>query len=87
MEFYRNCFDSNYRFYPSPILYLAVLLLLFIGEAFLGERNTDKIEVLNERILGVILDPNLTCEDHIAKTVSTCMSRLVQINRVKHVLD
>ena len=37
--------------------------------------------------LGVILDPNLTYEDHITKTVSTCMSRLGQINRVKHVLD
>ena len=37
--------------------------------------------------LGIILDPNLTYEDHIAKTVSTCMSRLGQINRVKHVLD
>ena len=36
---------------------------------------------------GVILDPNLTYEDHITKTVSTCMSRLGQINRVKHVLD
>ena len=37
--------------------------------------------------LGVILDPNLTYEDHLTKTVSTCMSRLGQINRVKHVLD
>ena len=37
--------------------------------------------------LGVILDPNLTYEDHITKTVSTCMSRLAQMNRVKHVLD
>ena len=37
--------------------------------------------------LGVILDLNLTYEDHITKTVSTCMSRLGQINRVKHVLD
>ena len=37
--------------------------------------------------LGVILDPNLTYEDHTTKTVSTCMSRLGQINRVKHVLD
>ena len=35
----------------------------------------------------VILDPNLTYKDHISKTVSTCMSRLGQINRVKHVLD
>ena len=37
--------------------------------------------------LGVILDPNLTYEDHTTKTVSTCMSGLGQINRVKHVLD
>ena len=37
--------------------------------------------------LGVILDPNLTYEDHTTKSVSTCMSRLGQINRVKHVLD
>ena len=37
--------------------------------------------------LGVILDPNLTYEDHLTKTISTCMSRLDQIHRVKHVLD
>ena len=37
--------------------------------------------------LGVILDSNLTYDDHVTKTVSTCMSRLDQINRVKHVLD
>ena len=37
--------------------------------------------------LGVILDPNLTYGDHIATTVSTCMPRLGQVNRVNHVLD
>ena len=37
--------------------------------------------------LGVILDSNLTYNDHVTKTISTCMSRLGQINRVKHVLD
>ena len=37
--------------------------------------------------LGVILNSNLTYNDHVTKTVSTCMSRLGQINRVKHVLD
>ena len=36
--------------------------------------------------LSVILDPNLTYEDHTTKTVSTCMS-VCQTNRVKHVLD
>ena len=36
--------------------------------------------------LSVILDSNLTYEDHVTKTVSTCMSRLGQINRLKHVV-
>ena len=37
--------------------------------------------------LGVILDSNLTYDEHIFKTGSSCMSRLGQINRVKHVFD
>ena len=35
---------------------------------------------------GVILDPCLTHNDHIASTVCGCMAHLGQINRVKHVL-
>ena len=30
--------------------------------------------------LGVTLDSNLTYDDHVTKTISTCMSRLGQIN-------
>ena len=37
--------------------------------------------------LGVILDNNLTYDDYITKTVSSCFSRLAQINRVKHVFN
>ena len=37
--------------------------------------------------LGVILDSNLTYDENIIKTASSCMSRLFQINRVKHVFD
>ena len=33
--------------------------------------------------LGVILDPHLTYDHHISKTVSSCFSKLYQINRVK----
>ena len=39
------------------------------------------------KYLGVLLDSNLTYNDHIASTVSICMSRLGQINRVKHAFD
>ena len=37
--------------------------------------------------LGVVLDPCLTYNDHIASTVSVCMVLLGQINRVKHAFD
>ena len=36
--------------------------------------------------LGVILDPHLTYDHHISKTVSSCFSKLYQINRVKKTL-
>ena len=37
--------------------------------------------------LGVTLDVNLTYNHHINEAVSTCMSILSQINRVKHAFD
>ena len=37
--------------------------------------------------LGVVLDPQLTFDDHVLKTTSSCMSSLAQISWVKHVLD
>ena len=37
--------------------------------------------------LGVILDPNLTFDNHITTSVSECIARLAQINQVKHCLD
>lgn len=37
--------------------------------------------------LGVLLDPHLSYNNHIIKTVSSCMSSLGQINRVKHAFD
>ena len=36
--------------------------------------------------LGVTFDKNLNFNEHILKTVSSCMSSLGQIGRVKHVL-
>ena len=37
--------------------------------------------------LGVILDSYLTYDHHISKTVSSCCSKLYQINRVKESFD
>ena len=35
--------------------------------------------------LGVYVDSQLSYDEHISNTVSSCVSRLCQINRVKHV--
>ena len=37
--------------------------------------------------LGLYIDQSLTYNDHIPKTVSTCLHKLIQINRIKHLLD
>ena len=47
----------------------------------------DLVPVQEAKDLGVTLDPHLTYDEHIIKTVSVCMSRLGQINRVKHAFD
>ena len=39
------------------------------------------------RDLGVIFDTSLTFDHHVSATVASCMSRLGQINRVKHCFD
>ena len=37
--------------------------------------------------LGVFLDQCLSYDEHIRKTVVSCMNKLIQINRIKHLLD
>ena len=37
--------------------------------------------------LGVFLDQCLSYDDHIRKPVASCMNKLIQINRIKHLLD
>ena len=43
--------------------------------------------VQSAKDLGVILDLNLTFDDHIKTTVSECIARLAQTSRVKHCLN
>jgi hypothetical protein len=45
------------------------------------------IPVTSAKDLGVILDSGLTFDSHVQATISSCMSRLGQINRVKHCFD
>ena len=37
--------------------------------------------------LGIHIDQSLTYNDHITKTASSCLHKLIQINRIKHLLD
>jgi len=39
------------------------------------------------RGLGVCIDQTLNYNEHISKLVSSCVHKLVQINRIKHLLD
>ena len=43
--------------------------------------------VLFAKDLGVYFDQYLTYDIHITKTVASCMNQLVQIARIKHLLD
>ena len=47
----------------------------------------DIVPSLTIKGLGVTFDPETSFDDHIMNTVSTCMLRLGQINRVKHAFD
>ena len=52
--------------------------------SFMGKTLT---HVDSARDLGVIIDSHLTYDSHISHLVSSCLSKLVQINRVKNSFD
>ena len=58
-----------------------------LHEFHLSLLGKDISPVQSARDLGVILDPNLTFDNHITTSVSECIARLAQINWVKHCLD
>ena len=50
----------------------------------LGKRNNT---VPVARDLGVFIDQYLTYDEHLTQTAAKCLCKLVQINRIKHLLD
>ena len=54
---------------------------------YLSFFGKDLVPATTAKDLGVIMDPNLTFDNHVLETVSSCMSRLAQINRVKYSFD
>ena len=81
------CFDNQLLLNPDKTRLLVcgskhgVSMTRNFKLSFLGKQLTP---VDAARDLGVILDTSLTFDDHVTATVASCMSRLGQINRVKH---
>ena len=70
-------------------------LMVFGSRQLLSKVHDFSVNLLGEALvpvesakdLDLALDENLTFDEHIVKTVSSCMSILYQINRVKHAFD
>ena len=58
---------------------LVTPILTFMGKELVPEQTA--------KDLGVILDTNLTYDEHITKGISSCMSCFIQISGTKHVFD
>ena len=70
-------------------------LMVFGSRQMLSRMTTRSLTFMGRELvpehtakdLGVILDAYLTYDEHITKTVSSCMSSLSQISRTRHVFD
>ena len=80
----------------SPLINPSKTKVLIFGVPQLLRRlPLFKLKLFNKQIstetvakdLGVQLDANLIYNEHIIKSVSNCLFKLKQINRIKHLLD
>ena len=84
------CFDNRLLLNASKtklMLFGSRQMIAKIPNFNLSLLGKDLVPTRCARDLGVIFDNQLTFSDHTVTTVSSCMSSLTQINRVKHVFD
>ena len=84
------CFDNRLLLNASKtklMLFGSRQMIAKIPNFNLSLLGKDLVPTRCARDLGVIYDDRLTFSDHTVKTVSSCMSSLAQINRVKHAFD
>ena len=84
------CFGNRLLLNPDKtklIVFGSRQMISKLHEFHLSLLGKDISPVQSAKDLSVILDPNLTFDNHITATVSECIARLAQINRVKHCLD
>ena len=87
----RNCCFNNFLLLNPD----KTKLMAFGSRQLLAKLPDFKISLLGKdpavassaKNLGVVLDLQLTTDDHVLNTTSSCMSSLAQISRVKRVLD
>jgi len=77
------CFRNRLLLNPDK----TKLIVFGSRQMTLSKSGKDIFPVQSAKDLGVILDPNLSFDDHITTTVSECIARLAQFSRVKHCLD
>ena len=89
-EICRWCCRNSFLINPekTKILLIGVPQLLrqlsSVSISLLGKEITP-VPVAKD--LGVYIDQSLTYTDHIAKTTSNCIFKLIQVSRIKHLLD
>ena len=84
------CFDNQLLLNPDK-----TKLVIFGSRQMTAKVSDFRLFLLGKELepvkaardLAVTLDSNLTYNEHIVSTVSSCMSRLGQINRVKHIFN
>ena len=82
------CFNNSLLINPDK-----TKLIVFGTKQMLSRLDDFKLPLLGKELtpcgsvrdLGVYVDSQLFYDKHVSKTVSSCVSRLCQINRVKHV--
>ncbi|KAL9976676.1 hypothetical protein ACROYT_G014002 [Oculina patagonica] len=84
------CFDNQLLLNPDKtklIIFGSRQMATKVKDFRLNLLGKELVPVKVVKDLGIILDSNLTYNEHIITTVSACMKRLGQINRVKHAFD
>ena len=84
------CFNNSFLINPDK-----TKLIVFGTKQMLSRLDDFKLSLLDKELtpcdsvrdLGIYVDPQLSYDEHISKTLSSCPSRFCQINKVKHVFD
>ena len=82
------CFENRLLLNPDKtklILYGRRQMISKLRHFLLTLLGKELLPVDSVKDLGVVYDSKLSFNDHIIKTVSSCMSALGQISRVKHI--